>query len=156
MDPARQITVTTAAAAVLAVAHAALTWPVAAVLALFVGGALVAFVAEAAVIARGWLTHHVTPQVAGVPLYTLVAWPTTVYIVYRVTLLAATGWVAVLATAVLATVLDFLSDHRGVDRGLWTYTDTVPGPRRRGIPWWNYAGWLAITAVTAALARPFL
>ncbi|MFB6103525.1 MAG: carotenoid biosynthesis protein [Halobacteriaceae archaeon] len=156
MDPTRQVTLTTVVAGGLAIAHAVATWPPEAVVALFGSGALIAFCAEAIVVARGWLTHHVTPRVAGVPLYTLLAWPTTVYVVYRFTLLVTAGWPAVVATAVLATIVDVLTDHTGVDRGLWTYTDAVPGPRYRGVPWWNYLGWLAITGVIAAGTRPFL
>ncbi|WP_336036953.1 carotenoid biosynthesis protein [Halobacterium yunchengense] len=135
---------------VLALAHAALTWPPAAVLAFFAGGAAVAFVAEAVVVNLGWLEHHVGPKALGVPLYVLLAWVGTLYVAFRVALLVTTDWPAVALTAVLATGYDVLSDNRGVADGRWTYTDDLPGPRHGAVPWWNYAGWLLISATTAA------
>jgi uncharacterized membrane protein len=57
---------------------------------------------------------------------------------------------------VLATAYDLFTDHRGVDEGHWTYTGDLPGPRYRGVPWWNFAGWLVISTVTATLALPLL
>ena len=58
--------------------------------------------------------------------------------------------------AVIATAYDVLTDFRGVADGHWTYTDDLPGPRHRGVPWWNFAGWLTISGLTAAFAVPFL
>jgi uncharacterized membrane protein len=136
--------------------HAALTWPAAAVLAFFGGGAVVAFVAEGVVINLDWLEHHVGPQLVGVPQYVLFGWTSVVYVTFRVALLVTAGLSAVLLAAALATAYDVLVDHRGVEDGHWTYTDELPGPRRRGVPWWNYLGWFAISAVTASLAVPFL
>ena len=140
----------------IALAHAALTWPPAATIALFGGGAVVAFVAEAVAINLGWLEHHVGPTLLGVPLYVLPAWTGVVYVAVRVAILATDGAAAIALAAALATTYDLLTDHQGVDRGLWTYTDDLPGPRYRGIPWWNFAGWVAISAATAALAVSFL
>ena len=139
---------------VLALAHATLTWPPAATAALFGGGALIAFVAEAAVIRLDWLDHYVGPQVAGVPLYVLFGWTGTIYVAFRAALLVSTGWTAVILAGVLATGYDLLTDHRGVAEGYWSYTDDLPGPRRRGVPWWNFAGWFCISTVTAGLAGP--
>lgn len=140
----------------LGVGHAVLTWPLSAVMAFFGGGAVVAFLAEAIAINMGWLQHHIGPKVLGVPLYVLLAWTGLVYIVFRLTLLVTSGAEAVVLTAVVATVYDILTDHQGVQQGHWSYTDDLPGPRHRGVPWWNYAGWLWISAVTPALAIPFL
>jgi len=140
----------------VALAHAVLTWPARATVALFGGGALVAFLAEAVAINAGWLEHGVDPKLLGVPLYLLLAWTGTVYVTFRAALLAVDGPAAVVLAAVLATGYDVLTDHRGVDQGLWTYTGGPPGPRFRGVPWWNFAGWFAISATTAALAVPFL
>ena len=140
----------------LALVHAFWTWPLGATLALFGGGALVAFVAEAVVVNIGLLEHHVGPKLVGVPLYVLFGWTSVVYACFRVALLGAGGWAAVALAALLATVLDAFADPRGVADGRWTYTDDLPGPRHRGVPWWNYAGWLAVSATTAALALPHL
>jgi uncharacterized membrane protein len=140
----------------VALVHAALTWPPGAVLALFAGGAAVAFAGEAVVISLGWLEHHVGPKILGVPLYVLAGWTGISYAAIRVALLATEGVTAVALAAVLATGYDVLTDHRGVVEGHWTYTDDLPGPRYRGVPWWNFAGWLMISSVTAALSLPFL
>lgn len=137
-------------------AHAILTWPLDAAVAFFGGGALVAFIAEAVAINLGWLEHHIGPKVGGVPLYALFGWTGIVYLAFRVALLMTTGWVAVAIAAILATAYDFIVDHRGVAAGHWSYTDELPGPRFRGIPWWNFAGWLVISALTVSFAVPFL
>ena len=155
MDHGQRFAVTTAVLGVVALAHATLTWPVAATLAFFGGGALVAFSAEAVVIALGWLEHHIGPKLAGVPLYVLFGWTAAIYLAFRAALLVTDGWVAVALAGVLATTYDFLTDHQGVENGFWTYTDDLPGPRYREVPWWNFTGWLAISWVTAALAVPF-
>jgi uncharacterized membrane protein len=154
----RTFAATTVALGVVALAHAAVTWPTAATLAFFGGGALVAFVAEAMVIELGWLEHHVGPKVVGVPLYLLFGWTGTVYVAFRVALLATdgAGTAAVAVAAVLATAYDLLTDHRGVEEGHWTYTDDLPGPRHRGVPWWNFVGWLVVSSLTAAFAVPYL
>lgn len=140
----------------LALTHAAFTWPTAAVGAFFAGGAAVAFVAEAAVIDRGWLEHHIGPKVIGVPLYILFGWTGTVYVAFRLALLVTEGWSAVAAAGLLATAYDVFTDPRGIEDGHWTYTDDAPGPRYRGVPWWIFPGWFGISCLTAALALPFL
>ena len=156
MPDGRIYVASTVAVGLVAMAHAALTWPLRAVVALFAGGGTVAFVAEAVVIRLGWLEHHVGPRVLGVPPYALFGWTGLVYIAFRVALLVANGRTAVVAGAALAAGYDALNDHRGVEAGLWTYTDDLPGPRRRGVPWWNVVGWLVVGGATAALALPFL
>jgi uncharacterized membrane protein len=156
MDDASRFAWTTVALGAVALAHATVTWPPRATLALFAGGALVAFAAEAVAVARGWLVHHVGPAVAGVPLYVLFGWTGTAYVALRVALLALDGWPAVALAAALATAYDVLTDHRGVEAGFWTYADALPGPRWRGVPWWNFAGWFVVAGVTGALAVPFL
>lgn len=140
----------------VAVAHAALTWPVGATVAFFGGGGLVAVLAELVAVDRGWLRHHLGPQVRGVPLYVAFGWTGVIYVAFRVALLTVDGWAAVALAAGLATAYDLLVDHRGVARGHWSYPDALPGPRRRGVPWYNYLGWLLVSAVTASLATPFL
>lgn len=156
MPSSRVFAASTTAIGMAALAHAALTWPLEATLVFFVGGAAIAFVAEAVVINLGWLEHHVGPKVLGVPLYVCFGWTGVVYVAFRVALLATDGWVAVALGAAIATGYDLLTDHRGVTEGHWTYTDDLPGPRLRDVPWWNFAGWVVISAATAALALPFL
>jgi uncharacterized membrane protein len=152
----RTFAATTVALGALALAHAVVTWPTAATLAFFGGGALVAFVAEAVVIEFGWLEHHVGPKVVGVPLYVLFGWTGTVYVAFRVALLATDGVAAVALAAVLATTYDLFTDHLGVEEGHWTYTDDLPGPRHRGVPWWNFVGWFVISSLTATFAVLYL
>jgi uncharacterized membrane protein len=156
MDSGRRFAVTSVALGAVALGHAALTWPPRATVALFAGGAGVAFVAEAVAIRRGWLDHHVGPQVLGVPVHVLFGWTAVVYAAFRVALLAVDGLAAVALAAALATAYDVLTDHRGVEEGIWSYTGGPPGPRFRGVPWWNFVGWAAISSATAALATPFL
>lgn len=156
MPGSRAFAATTVALGLVSLLHALLTWPPSATVAFFGGGALVAFVAEAIAIHAGWLEHHVGPKVVGVPVYALFGWTGAVYVAFRVALLATEGWAAVAVAAVLATAYDALADHRGVSDGHWTYTDDLPGPRYRGVPWWNFAGWLVVSGVTAAFAVPNL
>ncbi len=147
---------TTVLIGIVTLIHAAFTWPVYATVAFFGGGALIAFIGEAVVINLDWLEHHIGPKVTGVPLYVLFGWTATVYIAFRAALLVTNGWLAVAATAVLATTYDILTDHQGVSNEYWSYTNDLPGPRYRGVPWWNFLGWFAVSCLTAAVALPFL
>ena len=156
MAESRIFAAATVAVGLLGVVHAVVTWPARATLALFAGGALVAFVAEAVVSNLGWLEHHVGPALLGVPLYVLFGWTGVVYAAFRLALLVTDGWSGVALGAAVATTYDFLADHRGVARGYWTYTDDIPGPRVRSVPWWNFVGWLLISVLTASFALPFL
>jgi hypothetical protein len=136
--------------------HAVVTWPLPATLSLFGGGVIVAFLAEAVAVNLGWLEHNIGPKAVGVPLYLLFGWPGTIYVAFRVALLLTDGWGAVVVAAVLATTYDVFTDHMGVEEGHWTYTDDLPGPRYRTVPWWNYVGWFLISCLTAAFAVPSL
>jgi len=156
MPSSRAFAGTTTAVGLVALAHAALTWPLAATVAFFGGGAAVAFVAEAVVINAGWLEHHVGPKAVGVPIYVLFGWTGAAYAAFRIALLVADGWTAVAVAAALAAGYDLLTDHRGVEEGHWTYTDDLPGPRYRSVPWWNYVGWVVVGGATASFAAPFL
>lgn len=140
----------------ITIAHAWVTWPVYATIALFLGGGMVAFIGEAIVVRRGWLVHHVDPKVWGVPIYVLFGWTGTVYVSLRISLMITEGLLAVVTAATLATAFDSLVDHRGVDAGFWTYTPDGPGPFRGEVPYWNFAGWFLVGGCTAALAVPFL
>ena len=140
---------------VVTVGHALLTWPVADALTLFVGGVAVAFAVEAPSIRAGLFTHYLRPQVAGVPLTILLAWPAVVYAAVRVAGLVVEGPVAVAATAaVLGTLADVATDPPAVADGAWEFhRREIPGPWFRDVPWWNFAGWLGIVFVTAMLSH---
>lgn len=152
MTDREQFVWSTVALGAVALAHALLTWPLAQTAAMFAGGTALAFVAEVVGVNLGLLEHHVGPKLLGAPLYLLGGWTATIYVGLRVALLVTSGVPAILLAAALTTSYDLLFDHRGVEDGLWTYTDDIPGPRRRGVPWWNYAGWFLLTSLTGALA----
>jgi uncharacterized membrane protein len=156
MDRSQSFVGTTLLLGLGTLAHALWTWPRAAVLALFGGGAIVAFVAEVVVVRLGWLDHRLGRQVLGVPLYVLAGWTGTVYVAFRLALLVTAGWPAVGLAAAVAMLADLPLDPRGVAEGYWRYTDSLPGPRYAGVPWWNAAGWFLVSAATATLALPFL
>jgi len=153
MDDRRRFVVGSLAFAIVAFVHALLTWPIRSTLALFLGGAAIAFLAEAAGVRLGLLRHHIEPQLAGVPLVVVLAWPATAYSFYRgAALLVPTGLSAALVAAVAATLFDGLTDPIGVRQGHWAYpASAVPGPRIRGVPWWNFAAWFVLILVTAML-----
>ncbi|WP_202594675.1 carotenoid biosynthesis protein [Halolamina sediminis] len=132
--------------------HALLTWPLSETVALFAGGIVVAFAVEAPAIRAGLFTHYLRPKVAGVPVSILLAWPAVVYLAVRAASLAVEGTVAVAGlAAVLATLADAAVEPNAVRDGAWAYADVLPGPRVRGVPWWNAAGWLGVVFVTALL-----
>ena len=135
------------------VVHATITRPPRAVVALFAGGVAIAAVAELAIVAVGLLEHELEPQAGGVPLSILLAWPAVVYVSLQIALLVVPEGVAAAAlAAVLATAADVVTDPDGVANGVWHYPESpVSSPRYRGVPWWNFAGWLAIVFVTASL-----
>ncbi|MFW5935269.1 MAG: carotenoid biosynthesis protein [Halolamina sp.] len=136
----------------LTLGHALLTWPLPETAALFAGGVAVAFAVEARAIRAGLFTHYLWPRIAGVPVSILLAWPAVVYLAVRAASLVVDGPLAVAGTAaVLATLADAAIEPRAVAAGAWTYADVIPGPRLRGVPWWNAAGWLGVVFVTALL-----
>lgn len=157
MDYRRQFLAGTLLFGLVALGHALVTWPLRSVLVLFVAGAAIAFVGEVLVIRLGLLRHHVGPQVLGVPLVVLLAWPSTVYVFYRAAaLVVPAGVEAAALAAVAATLFDVYQDPVGVRRGLWTYpASRVSRPRFRDVPWWNFAGWLWIVFVTSMLTVVF-
>lgn len=150
---ARRYAATNAVLFVLTLGHALATWPLSDVVALFGGGIVVAFVAEAPAIRAGFFYHNLRPQVARVPVWVLLAWPSVVYVAVRAAGLLVDGAVATAAlAAVLGTSLDLFADPPAVEDGAWVYPDRpLSEPRFRGVPWWNFAGWLVVVFVTAML-----
>jgi uncharacterized membrane protein len=148
----RRATLSFLGLAAVALAHALATWPLDRAVVLFAGGASIAFVAEAVVIRIGLLEHYTGPQIAGVPVPILAVWPAVVYAWYRIALLAVDpGVTGAVLTAVLATAWDALTDPPQVG-DLWSYPPSpLSEPRFRGVPWWNFAGWLLIAFATAML-----
>ncbi len=156
MKQHRYFTHIAAVTASVAFIHGMLYWSATATFVLFTTGALIGFGAEVFVISRGWLEHHVTPAIAGVPLYILCGWVTTLYLVVRAALLVASGWQAVLLAGAVATGYDMIVDHIGVRFELWSYTGGPPGPALGAVPWWNFAGWMLITVSVSYLSHIFL
>jgi uncharacterized membrane protein len=138
---------------VVALAHALLTWPPQRALALFVGGAAVAFAAEVVGVHLGLLEHHLEPQVLGVPVVVALGWPATVYVALRLSLLVLPlGIGAALLAAGLATLQDVVLDPRGVEDRAWRYPRVpVSSHRYEDVPYWNFAAWFVISFVTASL-----
>lgn len=153
MDDARRFQATNGLLAAVALAHALWTWPLRATVALFVGGAALAFALEAVGVALGLLRHEARPQVAGVPVTVPVAWPAIVYVASRGALLAVPAGVPAAAlAALLATVADAVTDPIMVRRGVWSYPEArLSSPRVRGVPWWNALAWFGLTFATALL-----
>jgi putative membrane protein len=153
MDVYRRYQVTNLGLFALAGAHAILTWPLRASVALFAGGMALAVAAEAVVIAGGLLEHELRPQLLGVPVSVVLAWPAIAYLAYRVAgLVVPAGMAAAAVAAVLATALDVPTDPHGVSEGVWRYPEAaISEPRFRGVPWWSFAGWLVLVFVITLL-----
>lgn len=93
------------------------------------------------------------PKVAMVPVviplaWTMMAWP-ALLVGRRLTRSAPLG---VVVTAVALASWDLFLDPQMVDAGHWTWAHPTPSlPGVPGIPLTNYAGWLLVAAVLAAL-----
>jgi len=153
MDAPRRFATTTALVVLIGFGHAVATWPPDAVVALFGGGAVLAFALEAVGIVAGLFRHEMRPQVLGVPLVVVGAWPATVYLAYRVALLGLSpGVPAAAGAAAIATAIDLPLEVRAVEAGVWSYPEhPLSAVRIRGVPLWNAVGWLVIVFVTAML-----
>lgn len=153
MDTHRRFQVANVVLFVATLGHALLTWPPVDTAVLFGGGMVIAFVLEALTVRAGFLDHHLEPQLVGVPVIVLFAWPAVVYLFYRLALLAVPAGVQTAAlAAVLATLSDVATDPVGVRDGLWRYPDSqLSNPRFYDVPWWNFTGWFVIVFVTALL-----
>ena len=154
MDLQRRYAAPTLMMGAAALAHALATWPAQRALAVFVGGAAIAFAAEVVAVHLGLLEHHLEPQVIGVPVIVLLGWPTTIYVALRLALFVVPlGLGAAVLAAVLATLSDLVLDPRGVEDRAWRYPRVpVSVNRYRDVPYWNFAAWLVISFLTAMLA----
>lgn len=155
LDRHRAFEATLWAAGAAALVHAGLAWSPADALRFGLVAVGLAFVAETVVVNAGWLVHRLGPQVAGVPVPVLAGWVAATYVAYwTATLLVEPGTAPVVAAA-LATAADLLGDPVGVRAGFWTYPDGgLPGPTIADVPWWNFAGWLALTCVVGVVGAP--
>lgn len=153
MEPTRRYQVGNLVVAAVAVGHALGTWSTAAVVGLFVGGAAIAFVAEAVVVALGLLDHAIDPQIAGVPVSVVLVWPAITYVCLRIALVVVpVGLAAAAVAAAIGTAFDLVTEPFGVGEGIWRYPEhPLSTPRFLGIPWWNTVGWFALVFVTASL-----
>jgi hypothetical protein len=153
MDPVLRYELTNVALTGVALVHALATWPPVDVAALFGGGAALVFVLETVGVGLGFHEHEMAPQVLGVPLVVVGAWPAIVYLTYRVALVALpAGAQAAAAAAVLATAMDALTEADAVAAGVWTYPEhPLSTVRWRGVPLWNFAAWLGVVFLTAML-----
>lgn len=137
----------------LTLTHALVTWPLPTTAVLFAGGVAVAFPLEVIGVKAAILQHRFRPQVVGVPLTILLAWPAVVYPSYRLALLMTpAGTTAAALAAVIATLWDIVTDPIMVRRGAWTYPESpISRPRFYGVPWWNFATWPCVVFATAML-----
>ena len=99
-------------------------------------------------------TENLQPQLLGVPLLIPLAWlmmlPPAWAVAQRIT--GQTSGLAFVAVSALAfTAWDLFLDPQMVHWGLWVWD--APGAYF-GIPLVNFAGWLLVSALITALARP--
>lgn len=153
MEPTERYQLGYLVVAAVGLGHAVETWPPAPTAALFITGAVVAFLAEATVVGLGLLRHHIEPQVLGIPVSVVVVWPAVVYVCLRLALVVApSGPTAAVLAAVVGTVTNLVLDPLGVAHGVWTYPEhPLSRPRVNGVPWWSFAGWVVIVSATAAV-----
>lgn len=101
-----------------------------------------------------YYTDRLQPQLLGVPVLIPLAWlmmlPPAWAVAQRIT--GRTSGLAFVAVSALAfTAWDLFLDPQMIHWGLWVWDQ--PG-RYFGIPLLNYAGWLLVSALITALARP--
>lgn len=102
-------------------------------------------------------TEKLQPQLLGVPLLIPLAWlmmlPPAWAVGQRITG-RASGPAFVAVSALAFTAWDLYLDPQMAQWGLWVWGRlTLPGSYF-GIPLMNYAGWLLVSALITALARP--
>jgi putative membrane protein len=124
------------------------------------GVSVLAWAAEAVGASTGWLfgAYHYTdklqPQLAHVPLLIPLAWlmilPPAWAVAQRLTG-STRGWRFVAVSALAMTAWDLFLDPQMVAWGLWVWEDSGG---YFGIPWHNYLGWLAVSALMTLVLRP--
>jgi lycopene beta-cyclase len=99
-------------------------------------------------------TAALQPQLSGVPVLIPLAWlmmlPPAWAVAQRLTG-RRSGLAFVAVSALAFSAWDLFLDPQMVDWGLWIWE--VPGPYF-GVPLVNFAGWLLVSALITALARP--
>ncbi len=99
-------------------------------------------------------TDTLQPQLAHVPLLIPLAWlmmlPPAWAVAYRLTG-STRGWGFVAVSALAMTAWDLFLDPQMVAWGLWVWDHPFG---YFGIPWSNYLGWLAVSALMTWLVRP--
>ncbi len=101
-------------------------------------------------------TTRLQPQLVHVPVLIPVAWLMMLPPAWAVgaAIHATTGMGYVLAATLAFTVWDLFLDPQMVNWKLWIWSERNQGPRYFGIPWINYAGWFAASAlITWTAAR---
>ena len=124
------------------------------------GVSILAWSAEAVGASTGLLfgayqyTDKLQPQLGHVPLLIPLAWlmmlPPAWAVAQRLTG-STRGWRFVAISAMALTAWDLFLDPQMVAWGLWAWEN--PGGYF-GIPWHNYLGWLAVSALITLLLRP--
>ncbi|MGL5098030.1 MAG: carotenoid biosynthesis protein [Planctomycetia bacterium] len=101
-----------------------------------------------------YYTERMTPHVGGVPWTIPFSWlmmlPPAWAVADRL-VGGGRGWKFVAASAVAFTAWDLFLDPQMVAWGFWVWREP---DGYFGIPWSNFAGWLAGSAVITAVARP--
>jgi putative membrane protein len=93
-------------------------------------------------------TSVLTPQLFGVPIIVSFAWAGITLTVYGALRNVRVGRIALMAFAI--TAWDAFLDPQMVGEGYWQWQPATPS--YRGIPLFNYLGWLLTASITSAIA----
>ncbi len=99
-------------------------------------------------------TNLFRPQLAGVPLLIPLAWLMMLppaWAVAQILTRRTSGFAFLVVSALAFTAWDFFLDPQMVAWGAWVWPQ---GGSYFGIPWHNFAGWLAVTVLLTSVARP--
>ena len=103
-------------------------------------------------------TDRLQPQLGKVPVVIPIAWLMMLPASWAVGMSAAEGLhtsIGIAASALAFTAWDLFLDPQMVAWGLWRWSPPAGHrPRYFGIPWINYAGWFAVSAVITGLLYP--
>lgn len=123
-----------------------------------VAGAMIGFAAELAGVHWGIVfspyryTDVLQPQVARVPVVMIAAWLVLLaYVWQMVGMLKLRGWGEVVCGALWMTAIDLVIDPLAAgELGYWVWEGAGP---YYGIPWHNFAGWFAVSAMIFIVTR---